>query len=69
MDETQAINKALDMAPENSLVVVLPESVSRAIRLIRARGVVKEETQQQNPTTAIVDSQNGVASGIINTLL
>nr|ABV22534.1 truncated cyanophycin synthetase [synthetic construct] len=31
LDETQAINKGLDMAPANGLVVILPESVSRAI--------------------------------------
>jgi cyanophycin synthetase len=70
LDETQAINKGLDMAPENSLVVILPESVSRAIKLIRSRGVVKEETQQQNTPTTVVDSQNGVTpSSVINTLL
>ncbi|AFY90657.1 cyanophycin synthetase [Chroococcidiopsis thermalis] len=35
--ETRAINTALDMASRGSLVVVLPESVSRAIRLIESR--------------------------------
>nr|ABV22530.1 truncated cyanophycin synthetase [synthetic construct]ABV22532.1 truncated cyanophycin synthetase [synthetic construct] len=35
LDETQAINKGLDMAPANGLVVILPESVSRAIKLIK----------------------------------
>jgi cyanophycin synthetase len=70
LDEAQAINKGLDMAPDKSLVVILPESVSRAIKLITARGVVKEELQQQNPPTTIVDSQNGVSpSSVINTLL
>ncbi len=69
LDETQAITKGLDMAPDNSLVVILPESVSRAIKLIRARGVVKEEIQPQNPSTAIADSQNGVApSSVFNKL-
>jgi cyanophycin synthetase len=68
LDETQAINKALEMAPDNSLVVVLPESVSRAIKLIKARGLVKEELQQ-NSTTHIVDSQVGIASSVINTKL
>ncbi|WP_193197208.1 cyanophycin synthetase [Nostoc sp. MG11] len=70
LDETQAINKALDMAPDNSLVVILPESVTRAIKLIRLRGLVKEEILQQNPSTTIVDSQNGVTpSSVVNTLL
>ncbi|BAZ16207.1 cyanophycin synthetase [Calothrix sp. NIES-4071] len=62
LDETQAINKALDAAPDNSLVVILPESVSRAIELIRARGVVKEETQKTLPTTVSDSSQLGTSS-------
>ncbi|MFM7371762.1 MAG: glutamate ligase domain-containing protein, partial [Sphaerospermopsis kisseleviana] len=58
LDETQAINKGLDMAPDGSLVVILPESVSRAIRLIKVRGV-QEEIQPQSANTTINDSQNG----------
>jgi cyanophycin synthetase len=69
LDETAAINKALDMAPDNSLVVILPESVSRAIKLIKLRGLVTEELQEQNTSTTIADSQNGVTSSVINTLL
>ncbi|MDB9345405.1 cyanophycin synthetase [Nodularia spumigena CS-586/05] len=69
LDETAAINKALDMAPDNSLVVILPESVSRAIKLIKLRGLVTEEVQEQNTSTTITDSQNGVTSSVINTLL
>jgi cyanophycin synthetase len=37
LDETLAINTALDQAPPGSLVVILPESVTRAISLIEAR--------------------------------
>ncbi|MBF2002562.1 MAG: cyanophycin synthetase [Synechococcales cyanobacterium C42_A2020_086] len=37
LDETQAVNLALDTAPHGSLVVIFPESVSRAIGLIEAR--------------------------------
>jgi cyanophycin synthetase len=37
LNETTAINTALDSAPKGSLVVILPESVSRAIGLIQAR--------------------------------
>ncbi|MGA1264687.1 MAG: cyanophycin synthetase [Prochlorothrix sp.] len=44
LDETTAINAALDQAPEGSLVVILPESVSRAIGLIEARNPIKDET-------------------------
>ncbi|NRB09859.1 MAG: cyanophycin synthetase [Richelia sp.] len=57
LDETQAINTALDGAPDNSLVVILPESVTRAINLIKLRGVVKEEIPQQSTSTVSVDSQ------------
>lgn len=69
LDETQAINKALDIAPENSLVVILPESVNRAIKLIKARGVVKEEVSQQNTTPATVDAHMGVTSSIVNSII
>ncbi len=69
LDETEAINKALDIAPENSLVVILPESVSRAIQIIKARGVVKEEITQQNTASTTTDSQVGVASSnVVNTV-
>lgn len=37
LNETEAINLALDTAPKGSLVVILPESVSRAISLIQSR--------------------------------
>ena len=42
LDETSAIENTLDGAEDGSLVVILPESVSRAIRLIRARNPVEE---------------------------
>jgi cyanophycin synthetase len=37
LDETTAIHTALDTASDNSLVVILPESVSRAIKLVESR--------------------------------
>jgi cyanophycin synthetase len=37
LDETTAIQTAMDSAPQGSLVVILPESVSRAIQLIDIR--------------------------------
>jgi cyanophycin synthetase len=42
LDETEAINWALDNVPENGLVVIFPESVSRAIALINARNPLPE---------------------------
>jgi cyanophycin synthetase len=42
LDETSAIENTLDGAEDGSLVVILPESVSRAIRLIRARNPIEE---------------------------
>jgi cyanophycin synthetase len=37
LNETEALQQALDHAPEKALVVIFPESVSRAIALIKAR--------------------------------
>lgn len=45
LNETEAIEWALDNAPDNSLVVILPESVSRAISLIEAREPVSERVE------------------------
>jgi cyanophycin synthetase len=42
LSETEAIEWALDHAPENGLVVIFPESVSRAIALINARNPVPD---------------------------
>ncbi|MEA5574416.1 cyanophycin synthetase [Calothrix sp. UHCC 0171] len=65
LDETQAINKALDSAPDNSLVVILPESINRAIKLIKARGVVKEEVQQNQSANASDSSQVGTSPATV----
>ncbi|MBD1915268.1 MULTISPECIES: cyanophycin synthetase [Cyanophyceae] len=51
LDETEAINTALDGAEDDSLVVILPETVTRAIALIKAR----------NPLPAVNPELNGVA--------
>jgi cyanophycin synthetase len=53
LNETEAIEWALDNAPENGLVVILPESVSRAIELIQARNPIPERastTEEVNST-------------------
>jgi cyanophycin synthetase len=42
LNETAAIEQVLDNAPEQGLVVILPESVGRAIDLITARGPLPE---------------------------
>lgn len=42
LSEEKAINIALDEAPRDSLVVILPESVTRAIRLIEDRDPVQD---------------------------
>lgn len=62
LDETEAINTALDNATVNSLVVVLPESVSRAVSLIEARNPIPDAVQQ--PST--VESNNAVTSSVGN---
>lgn len=42
LDEVEAVNKALDQAPPGSLVVILPETVKGALKLIEARKPIKE---------------------------
>ena len=42
LNEVNAVEWALDHAPEGGLVVILPESVRRAISLISARGPISE---------------------------
>lgn len=44
LDETIAVNKALDEAPAGSLVVILPETVKGALSLIKPRNPIEEET-------------------------
>ncbi len=65
LDETQAINLALDSAPSGSLVVILPENVNRAISLIEARHPISEEAPRLVDTTAI-NPQISVKSSVAN---
>ncbi|MFB2881643.1 cyanophycin synthetase [Floridanema aerugineum] len=62
LDETKAINTALDSATVNSLVVILPETVSRAVSLIEARNPIPDAVQQP----ATVESNNAVTSSVGN---
>ncbi len=68
LDETEAINKALDLATDDSLVVILPESVSRAIKLIKARGVIEEENPPKFDSATPRDKEVGVPSSVLNSL-
>ncbi|WP_353259166.1 cyanophycin synthetase [Prochlorothrix hollandica] len=49
LDESTAIETTLDQAPAGSLVVILPESVSRAISLIQARNPIDETPETAKP--------------------
>ncbi|NET48174.1 MAG: cyanophycin synthetase [Merismopedia sp. SIO2A8] len=54
-NETEAIELALDDAPDGGLVVILPESVSRAIALIKARNPVSDTPS--NGASVTIDSE------------
>ncbi|MEM6350636.1 MAG: cyanophycin synthetase [Cyanobacteria bacterium P01_D01_bin.14] len=53
LDETAAIETALDHAPDGALVVILPESVRRAIELIEARGPIPLQTKPSSDEVAL----------------
>lgn len=61
LDETEAIETALNSASLNGLVVILPESVKRAISLINARRPQSEAepVAQTQPHTKSTQSPNG----------
>ncbi|WP_263975341.1 hypothetical protein [Leptolyngbya sp. 7M] len=59
LDETTAVNTALDKAPAGSLVVIFPESVSRAIKLIEARN---PRSELALPPHASIGAMNGEAA-------
>lgn len=46
LNETHALNKALDNAPQGSLVVIFPESVTQAIATINERNPIVDDHQQ-----------------------
>jgi cyanophycin synthetase len=66
LDETEAIEWALDHAPENALVVIFPDNVSRAISLIMSRNPLPDvaeaafslESNQDNLLTSDVITVN-----------
>ncbi len=53
LDETTAINMALDGASLNGLVVILPESVSRALKLIELRRPKSSEEMASVASTSV----------------
>jgi cyanophycin synthetase len=55
LDETQAIHSALDEAPDGSLVAILPESVSRAINLIKTRRQSLENGHQPPKVSGLTE--------------
>lgn len=63
LDETTAIDTGLDTASNGSLVVILPESVSRAISLIQARNPLSDNSLQP-PSVAAQDSPTGIVSSV-----
>lgn len=76
LDETTALNQALDNAPAGSLVVIFPESVNAAIRLIQARNPLPDlglpasalpnssiETSSEPARNASIESGSYVQSG------
>lgn len=62
LKETEAINMGLDRAASGGLVVILPETVTRAISLIEARNPLPENIHQLQVT----DTQANVKSWVVN---
>ena len=62
LKETDAVNTALDQATSGGLVVILPETVSRAISLIEARNPLPEKIPQPIAT----DTQVNVMRSVVN---
>jgi len=62
LDEITAIQTALDSATPGSLVVILPESVTRAIKLIEARNAVQVMTPVVQPNAQTNHSRSQLVS-------
>lgn len=62
LNETEAINTALDLAPKGSLVVFLPESVSRAIQLMESH---RSQLKDKPGTNGNSDNNGSSDSGAI----
>jgi cyanophycin synthetase len=69
LDETTAISTALDSAALNGLVVILPESIKRALSLIEARNPVQSPQVPMLPSPSpepAVDNQAPAAIEVAN---
>jgi cyanophycin synthetase len=64
LKETEAINMALDQATPASLVVILPESVSRAISLLEARNPLPESISGSIATDAKMTVMRSVVNKV-----
>jgi cyanophycin synthetase len=64
LKETEAINMALDQATPASLVVILPESVSRAISLLEARNPLPERISGSIATDAKMTVMRSVVNKV-----
>ncbi len=65
LDETTAVNKVLDRPAAGSLVVILPESVNKALSLIEARKPIKESVEVQNGLDPS-ESQESLKPTVVN---
>ena len=65
LDETTAVNKALDGAPAGSLVVILPEGVTKALALIEARKPIQESAVSQSFVDQS-ESQDSLKTTVVN---
>jgi cyanophycin synthetase len=64
LNETEAIEWALDNAPDHALVTIFPDNVSRAIALIMARNPIPDRLEASLTTELKQDSVwNAVAAG------
>ena len=76
LDETEAVEWALDNAPDNSLVVILPESVGAVIELIKARNPLPDDAVDAIaspkgmafPSSPITEGKVSVAAGGVKDL-
>lgn len=68
LNETEAVNSTLDQAPEGSLVVILPESVNRAIELIQARNPRRELSLPPRASSNGGTPANGAGNGSYSTV-
>jgi cyanophycin synthetase len=64
LSETEAIEWALDHAPDNGLVVIFPESVSRAIALISARKSATDSAAMTCPDESSIPEHLSMPPGI-----